>query len=113
MTIRDRGKIKFMPALLPPELRAMLREAEEAENDVGMPLLDEQQLDHFNQVICESMEYVLAVKVIYYSNKRHKKAYGKIHYIDPIKKAIRIVDQSHDWFEIKIENIIDISIHNE
>ncbi|MGV3267652.1 YolD-like family protein [Cytobacillus pseudoceanisediminis] len=105
--------MKFMPALLPPEFRAMLREAENELDNVDMPLLDEQHLEHLNQVICESMEYAMSVRIVYHENKRNNLAVGTIHYVDPIKKAIRIVDKYHEWFELKLENIIDISLHDE
>ncbi|MFE8703917.1 YolD-like family protein [Cytobacillus sp. FJAT-54145] len=108
MSIRDRGIIKFMPALLPPELRSMLKQIEVEQNYQTKPSLDEQQLEHINQIICESMEHGLEVKVVYFENNRNNLAIGKIHLFKESSRTIRIVNRFSDYFDIPIEEVVDV-----
>lgn len=90
----------------------MLKEVEYEQDNVDMPLLDEQHLEHLNQVICESMELGIGVKIIYHENQRNHMIIGSIHYLDTLNRAIRIVN-AQGWVSLPVEKIIEITLHDE
>lgn len=65
MPLKDRGKIKWQPAHFMPEHRAMLRKLETEQMAQDKPLIDEYELEDYENKIHYAMEYAffLIVKV--------------------------------------------------
>jgi hypothetical protein len=106
MGFKDRGLKKYRIVSMTPELGAGLKKMEY----VPMPELDEQQLEHLDQAICEAMDFNNEVSITYFNNHRYELIVGHIHYFEPIIKSIRIVHKFQEWFEIKISYIIEYSM---
>ncbi|RHW36006.1 YolD-like family protein [Neobacillus notoginsengisoli] len=108
MTIKDRGIIKFLPASFLPELNNNIKKIIDEQEFIPNPELDEQHLEFLDNKICEAMELNAEVSITHYNNQRYELIVGHIHYMDPYKKSIKIVDKFHEWMEIKLGYIIDI-----
>lgn len=108
MTLKDRGLMKFRTVALQPEFISNLRNLQKEQDYVKKPEIDEQQLEYFDQIIHEKMEFNDTVSITHFKDHRYEITIGKIHYYAPLEKTIRIVDNFNSWFRIKLENIIDI-----
>lgn len=109
MKIHDRGNLKWQPFLL-PEHRALLKELKNEEQKVEMPALDQQQLEEFNQVICDAMAFNQPIYITYYQNGKMKQVICHVHYIDTHHQELRTLDQSHHVCIIKMDQIVDIQL---
>ena len=63
----------------------------ESLDKVEKPVLDEQKYEEFNEVICRAMEENMTLQFTYYQKGEMKKLVGNIHYIDQLKRELRIV----------------------
>ncbi|WP_349407670.1 YolD-like family protein [Pseudalkalibacillus sp. SCS-8] len=107
MSIRDRGTIKWTSMMLPEHVR-LLRDWKEEERLRKRPELDEQKLEEMNETIHEAMAYNLALSFVYFEQYDYKMLVGHIHYADPVKKELRIVDEFGDRYDLKLQDILDI-----
>lgn len=107
MKIHDRGNLKWQPFLL-PEHRDRLKELKNEEQKIEMPVLDQQQLEEFNQVICDAMAFNQPLEITYYQNGKMKQVICHVHYIDTHLHELRTLDQSHYVCMIKMDKIIDV-----
>jgi hypothetical protein len=105
---RDRGTIKWTAMMLPEHVK-MLREHQSGLNYGKKPVLDEQQLEEFNEMIGMAMEENLVLQFTYYENGETKQLIGHIHYIDEFKKQLRIIDQATAIKLLHLSDIMDIS----
>ncbi|WP_244671259.1 YolD-like family protein (plasmid) [Cytobacillus firmus] len=108
MAIRDRGIMKFRMVGFQPEFVHNLRQQHKEKEIIPKPTLDEQQLEYFNQVICESMESHKEVTITYYSGAKSEYLKGFIHYFDEKKFTLKIVCCSNNNHTIQCRDIIDI-----
>lgn len=105
--IRDRGRIKWVSMMLPEHVK-LLREYNESFDKVEKPVLDEQKYEEFNEVICRAMEENITLQFTYYQKGEMKKLVGNIHYIDQLKRELRIVDYLTKKHVLKLGDIIEI-----
>ncbi|MEK5270553.1 YolD-like family protein [Aeribacillus sp. FSL K6-8394] len=105
--IQDRGGIKWTAMMLPEHVK-LLREYNESLDKVEKPVLDEQKYEEFNEVICEAMEENITLQFTYYQKGEIKKLVGNIHYIDQLKRELRIVDYLTKKHVLKLGDIIEI-----
>ncbi|WP_102262427.1 YolD-like family protein [Mesobacillus jeotgali] len=91
MRIRDRGKLKFMPAHFMPEHRALLRELTRDELRQPKPLLDEYEIQEMENRICYAMEYTYPVKITKWDDGFTYEEKGYVHYLDSIRKEVRMI----------------------
>ncbi|CAM3796529.1 MULTISPECIES: YolD-like family protein [Bacillaceae] len=105
--IRDRGRIKWVSMMLPEHVK-LLREYNESLDKVEKPVLDEQKYEEFNEVICRAMEENITLQFTYYQKGEMKKLVGNIHYIDQLKRELRIVDYLTKKHVLKLGDIIEI-----
>ena len=110
MRIRDRGKLKFMPAHFMPEHRALLRELARDELRQPRPLLDEYEIQEFENRICSAMEYTYSVKITKWVDGFTYEETGHVHYLDPIRKEIRMVVEDESVVTIKFDDIIAVAV---
>ncbi|ASS91820.1 MAG: YolD-like family protein [Bacillaceae bacterium] len=105
--IQDRGSIKWTAMMLPEHVK-LLRKYNESLDKVEKPVLDEQKYEEFNEVICEAMEENITLQFTYYQKGEIKKLVGNIHYIDQLKRELRIVDYLTKKHVLKLGDIIEI-----
>ncbi|GLB59599.1 YolD-like family protein [Cytobacillus sp. NCCP-133] len=70
MPLRDRGIVKWLPAHFMPEHRAMLKKLKIEQNSQNNPLIDEYELEEFENKIHYAMEFAYILKVKVYITSR-------------------------------------------
>jgi hypothetical protein len=110
MRIRDRGKIKFLPAHFMPEHRSLLRELARDELRQARPLLDEYEIEELENRICSAMEYTYPVKITKWVDGFTYEERGHVHYLDPIRKEVRLVAEDGSAMAIKFEDIVAVEV---
>jgi hypothetical protein len=110
LAIRDRGKLKWLPAHFMPEHRAYLREMYQDQIRTSKPLIDQYELQEFERVICEAMEYNQMVAISKWSDGFIIKESGHVHYLDPIQKEVRMVSEDGTVFRIKFSDITGLKV---
>ncbi|WP_353750487.1 YolD-like family protein [Peribacillus frigoritolerans] len=110
MTIRDRGKLKWAPAAFLPEYTKMLRELDRDYYRQQKPIIDEFQFEEFDQRICYSMEYNFAVKITKWVDGFNYEIVGCVHYVDPIKKEVRLKTETDEVEHVKMSDIIAVEV---
>ncbi|WP_427036660.1 YolD-like family protein [Cytobacillus pseudoceanisediminis] len=110
MTIRDRGMMKWQGAFFMPEHVKMLREIERDMMRVQKPLLDEYQIEEMERQICESMEFAQPVKLTVWHNGFTYDEIGRVHYLEPIHKEVRLKTELGTISRIKFADIITVEV---
>jgi uncharacterized protein YdaL len=108
--IRDRSRIEWVSMMLPEHVK-LLREYNKSLAKVEMPILDEQKYEEFNEVICGAMEENITLQFTYYQKGEIKKLVGKIHYIDGLKKEVRIINLTSEKRILELGDIIEIEYY--
>ncbi|WP_338368190.1 YolD-like family protein, partial [Enterococcus faecium] len=106
----DRGKLKWQPALMMPEHGFLLRELERDELRQAKPVFDEYELEEFERLICETMEFNQAVIITVWTDGYTYEEKGHVHYLDPIRKEVRMVAEDGAALRIPFEEITGVSI---
>ena len=111
--IKDRGIQKWQPAFKTPELsksQKLLREDYFAETK---PIFDEQHFDYLNQIVYESMEYLMNVEITYYHHRSTHIIIGMIHHFDEMTKTLKVINTFGHYEELMLENILEINFYEE
>jgi hypothetical protein len=108
MRIRDRGKVKWLGALFAPEHRTMLRELARDELRQARPLLDEYEIEELENRICEAMEFTYPVIISKWEDGFTCEERGHVHYLDPIRKEVRIVSEDGAVIRINFADIVAV-----
>ena len=104
----DRGMMRWVPFSAIKEQFEGLNELYEKQNHVPMPILDEQQLEAINDVVCEAMSENLEVVISYHKYNRIHLESGYIHYYDTSRNELRIINNDNKVRYINISYITDI-----
>jgi hypothetical protein len=108
---QDRGIIKFSPFLM-PEHRELLHELREREQDITVPLHDGQQLEEWNLLILEAMEFARYLQIRYIKNGRLHTVVGRVHYLDEKRQSLRVKGKGEEQFYyILISSIHSIDVY--
>nr|WP_263327867.1 YolD-like family protein [Neobacillus sp. Marseille-Q6967] len=110
MTIRDRGKIKWMAASFMPEVFAMTRDMYKDAERQARPILDVYQTEEFDQRICYAMESNYAVKITVWSDGFTADYTGRIHYVDPITHRLRIEVKPGEYERIAFDDVVGVVV---
>ncbi|MEB1806588.1 MAG: YolD-like family protein [Bacillaceae bacterium] len=105
--LKDRGNIKWTAMMLPEHVTELRKFAEDL-NKVPKPHLDEQQLEEFERTICEAMEYNQSITFTYWEKGEFKTIVGKVHYVVPNTKQLRIYDEFDERYYIDFEDLVDV-----
>lgn len=114
--LRDRGTIKWTAMMLPEHV-SLLRELESKHNRVKRPVLDMDQIEDMERVICEAMECNTPVQFAIFEPlpflngvEMGEVIYieGKIHYINQTRKVFHVVDSKGDTNLIKFEDVVGV-----
>ncbi|PES77243.1 hypothetical protein CN505_03245 [Bacillus cereus] len=106
----DRGMMRWIPFSAIKEQFEGLNELYEKQNQVQMPILDEQQLDNINEVVCEAMAENQKVSILYHYHHSLHNTSGYIHYFDTLRNRLRIVDEYEKITYVNSTCIVDIKV---
>lgn len=110
MAIRDRGKMKWQGAFFMPEHVKVLREIERDMMRIQKPLLDEYQIEEMERQVCEAMEFSQAVKLTIWRDGFTYEEIGRVHYLDPLQKEVRLKTELGTIIRIKFADIIAVEV---
>lgn len=91
-----------------PEHVKMLREHQDGLDYGRKPELDEQRYEELNEIICVAMEENRLLKFMYYQKGKIAELAGHVHYVDEIKKELRVMDKMNMIHLLKVMDIVDI-----
>lgn len=74
------------------------------------PIIGEFHYEEFDQRICYSMEYNFAVKITKWVDGFNYEIVGRIHYIDPIHKEVRLKTKADEVERVKMADIIAVEV---
>lgn len=86
MPLKDRGKIKWQPAHFMPEHRAMLRKLERDQMAQNKPLIDEYELEEYENKIHYAMEFAYLLKVKVWREGFFLEYKGRVNRLDGINE---------------------------
>lgn len=104
MSVNDRGTKKWVSLMLPEHVEA-LKQAFAEMDYKKKPILDEQQLEENDAKLRQAFQNGLTVGVEYYRNHDLHLIKGKISFIDPLEKTLKVEDEV-----IHLEEVIEVSI---
>ncbi|MCQ6266122.1 YolD-like family protein [Fictibacillus sp. WQ 8-8] len=107
--IKDRGSIKWTAMMLPEHVK-QLRDWEREEAWLENTELDEQQLEEMNQQIFFAMEEARKVAVLCRKPLGEKAILGLIHYYDPHRRLLRIMNDEGKKQDVSLDAIIGIEM---
>ncbi|MGE7185910.1 YolD-like family protein [Peribacillus sp. NPDC006672] len=110
MTLRDRGKLKWAPAAFLPEYTKMLRDLDTDYHRQQKPIIDEFQFEEFDQRICYAMEYNYSVKITKWVDGFNYELVGRVHYVDPIQKEVRLKTEIGEVERVKMSEVISVEV---
>lgn len=110
MAIRDRGKMKWQGAFFMPEHVKMLREIERDMMRMQKPLLDEYQIEEMERQICEAMEFAQPVMLTVWRDGFTYEESGRVHYLEPMQKEVRLKTELGTISRIKFADIINVEL---
>jgi len=105
---RDRGDIKWNPAMMLPEYAKLLREAKEEYERESKPILDEQLIEENEQNILAAMEFSFLSNFTFFENHSYQTVKGYVHFIDYNSKQYRISDVKDNEYIIAFQNLISV-----
>lgn len=77
------------------------------------PQLDVYQLDEFDERICEAMAVNQPVKMTVWHGGFTSDIVGKVHYVDPLTKQLRLEVKEGEFEYVKFEDIINVLAFEE
>ncbi|WP_026693854.1 YolD-like family protein [Peribacillus kribbensis] len=109
--IRDRGNIKWTSLMLPEHVSLLRKFANEEYYDEPESLNDEQHSEEMDNLIAESMEFTFPLLIQFYRSKRMHVVLGFVHFVDEIKKQLRVLasnGQLHTLTFTSIKNVTKV-----
>ncbi|TCT25507.1 YolD-like protein [Melghiribacillus thermohalophilus] len=85
--LKDRGTIKWTSLMLPEHVKE-LKQMWQDETKKPRPILDQQELEEFNERLLEAFEHGKRIEVTRYQNGRENSLSGKIEKIDAVCQII-------------------------
>ncbi|WP_148357351.1 YolD-like family protein [Peribacillus simplex] len=84
----------------------MLRDLDTDYHRQQKPIIDEFQSKEFDQRICYSMEYNYAVKITKWVDGFNYELVGRVHYVDPIHKEVRLKTEADEVERLMMSELI-------
>jgi hypothetical protein len=110
MGIRDRGKMKWRSAFFIPEQVKMLRDARRDDLKIEKPLLDEYQIEEFEQNIHLAMEFTYQVIIKVWKDGFFYDYSGTLHRLDEINKLIYLELEDETKIKLCFDNVVDVKV---
>ncbi|MFF2588877.1 YolD-like family protein [Peribacillus butanolivorans] len=112
-TIRDRGLVKWQAALIMPEHKALNKKMGEVDYFLNKkPVLDEYQVEEFENNIHYAMEYHLPISFRLHNEGNPIELHGYCVYIDPVTKELSIQKKDSSFEKIKFNEIISVIVED-
>lgn len=112
-TIRDRGLVKWQAALIMPEHKALNKKMGEVDYFLNKkPILDEYQVEEFENNIHYAMEYHLPIRFRLHNDGDPHELYGHCVYIHPVTKQLRIEKKDSSFEKIRFDEIIGVIVED-
>ncbi|MCK2021216.1 YolD-like family protein [Peribacillus frigoritolerans] len=112
-TIRDRGIIKWQAALILPEHKALTKKKNTDDYFLNKkPVLDEYQVEEFENNIHYAMEYHLPISFRLHNEGNPIELHGYCVYIDPVTKELSIQKKDSSYEKIKFNEIISVIVED-
>lgn len=108
--ILDRGKIKWQPASFMPEGFAMTREMFKDQKRQEKPLIDEYEMEEFDQRIAYAAHYKLPVILALLDDGFTEMKRGNVHYIDPITKQLHVEVKPGEFERLAFDKIVGVAV---
>ncbi|MCM3708634.1 MULTISPECIES: YolD-like family protein [Cytobacillus] len=105
MPLKDRGKIKWQPAHFMPEHRAMLRKLEKEQMAQNKPLIDEYELEEYENKVHYAMEFAYPLKVKVWREGFFCEYKGRVNRLDSISRKIYLELESGELEKISFDEI--------
>ncbi|MGC4378231.1 YolD-like family protein [Fictibacillus sp. Mic-4] len=93
-----------------PEHREMLIWQKEEMKKVEKPVIDEQRLREFEEIILEAMEFTYILKFTYYRCGFYEELQGYITRIKSYDQELWIVDKDDEVHKLRISDVVDIQV---
>lgn len=77
------------------------------------PLIDEYEVEEFNQRIAYAMEYNLAAKLSVWDDGLKEVITDKVHYINPLTKQLRVEVKPGEFVLVAFNNIVGVAVSVE
>ncbi|CAN7661725.1 YolD-like family protein [Peribacillus frigoritolerans] len=108
-TVRDRGLVKWQAALIMPEHKALYKKMGEVDYFLNKKtVLDEYQVEEFENNIHYAMEYHLPISFRLHNDGNPIELHGYCVYIDPVTKELSIQKKDSFFEKIKFNEIISV-----
>lgn len=104
----DRGMVRWTPFSAIKEQFEGLNELYEKQSHIPMPILDEQQLESLNLIVCEAIAENKRVHISYHKQHKLHSEIGYIHFYDLTRNELRILNENDKVLYIDIEHVMDI-----
>ncbi|MHA4169901.1 YolD-like family protein [Bacillus cereus] len=104
----DRGMMRWVPFSAIKEQCEGLNKLYEKQNEVPMPILDEQKLELINEIVCCAMAGNKQVSISYQKQNKVYSEEGYIHYYDMVCNELRFRSQHDNVLYIEINHVTDI-----
>lgn len=112
-TIHDRGLIKWKAALMMPEHKALSKKLSMEDHFLNKkPVLDEYQVEEFENNIHYAMEYHLPIRFRLHNEGNPIDLHGFCVYIHPITRELRIQVEEESFEYIQFNEIIDVIVED-
>jgi hypothetical protein len=112
MSLRDRGKIKWLPAHFMPEHKQMLKNLEVEENYQRKPIIDHYEIEEFENKIHYALEYAFFVNVKVWREGFFDDYVGRINRLDEFKKCIYLQTEEVYIQRIPFDEIIGVEVND-
>lgn len=113
MGIRDRGKMKWQSAFFMPEQMKMIREARREDLKVSKPILDEYQIEEFEEKILLAMEFANQVKLKVWIDGFVNEYIGFLHRLDEFHKVIYLEDEDGEMKKVRFSDVVGVQVIGE
>lgn len=109
---KDRGMLKWAPAAFIPQQMDKLKKAQRDAEKVPKPILDEHQIEEFENTILNAMEFNFTIKVKVWNDGFIEEKLIKVFYLNEYKKQIHAFVDEVNTCVIDYEDVVGIEIHD-
>lgn len=111
--IRDRGKMKWQSAFFMPEHVKMLRELKSDYQKISKPILDESQIEDFEQKLCMALESRQEVNITTWESGFFREFKGFLQKLDQWNRTILLEEENGCLTTIFFNQIVGVELLEE
>ncbi|GIN41536.1 YolD-like family protein [Heyndrickxia oleronia] len=108
--IRDRGNKKWQGFFMPEHI-SLLRQIQVENQKIQMPLLDDHQLQEYEEKINYAKKYNCPIEFVVFDNGFIETLIGLIHSFDQLSSQIKITMDDGEFEYINFGEIMDIKLN--